>query len=115
MEITQRIKCITTLLEDKKGESVETFDLRDSDYFVDFVVLVTAFVDKHAFALLDTLKTELKPLGEEFLNIEESDDWIVVDLGDILVHIFTENHRKKFNLEEFLTQIQTRKPSAFIS
>lgn len=100
--LQQRVEKIVSLLENKKAESVLWFDLRESGYFVDAVVLATAFVDKHALALLDELKTHLKPLGEEFLSIDEGSDWIVVDLGDILVHLFTENHRKKFNLEEFL-------------
>lgn len=100
--LQQRIETIISLLENKKAESVLSFDLRGSGYFVDAVVLATAFVDKHALALLDELKTQLKPLGEEFLSVDEGSDWIVIDLGDILIHLFTENHRKKFNLEEFL-------------
>lgn len=109
MTLLQRIERISTLLENKKAESVVWFDLRNSGYFVDAVVIATAFVDKHALALLDELKTNLKPLGEEFLSVDESSDWIVVDLGDILIHLFTENHRKKFNLEEFLDQFLKHK------
>ncbi|HJF82802.1 ribosome silencing factor [Helicobacter pullorum] len=100
------IHFIQQLLEDKKGENIEIFDLKDTDYFVDYVMIATAFVDKHALALLDTLKKELKQKGESFFNIDdENPNWIVADLGDIIVHIFTENQRKKFNLEEFLSKI----------
>ncbi len=106
MSIEDRVHNIVNTLENKKGESIEIFDLRQSSYFVDFVVLVSAFVDKHALALLDSLKEDLKPKGEEFLNIEEGSDWIAIDLGDIIIHIFTEGHRRKFNLEEFLCSIQ---------
>ncbi|TLE01738.1 ribosome silencing factor [Helicobacter muridarum] len=91
------------LLEDKKGEDIEVFDLRDKDYIVDSVIIVSAMIGKHAFALLDHLKNELKPKGEVFYATdEESEDWIIADLGDIMIHIFTPNHRKKFNLSEFL-------------
>lgn len=103
--LEQRIDCIISILDDKKAESILWFDLRKSYYFVDAVVIATAFVDKHASALLDELKTKLKPLGEKFLAVDESNDWIVVDLGDVIIHIFTENHRKRFNLEEFLENI----------
>ena len=100
------IHFIQQLLEDKKGENIEIFDLKDTDYFVDYVMIATAFVDKHALALLDTLTKVLKQKGESFFNIDdENPDWIVADLGDIIVHIFTENQRKKFNLEEFLSKI----------
>lgn len=97
---------IVAILDSKKGENVELFDLSGSDYLVDYVIIATALVDKHAASLLDALKSELKPKGETFYATEEGDDWIVADLGDIMIHLFTENHRKKFNLEEFLTKLK---------
>ena len=103
----QRIQRITSLLEEKKGEAIEIFDLQNCDYIVDKVVIVSAMVGKHSFALLDYLKTQLKADGEVFYATEEeSEDWLIADLGDIMIHIFTPNHRKKFNLEEFLATIQ---------
>ena len=107
-EVVLKIKA---LLDEKKAENIEIFDLKNSDYFVDYVVIATALVDKHALALLDVLKKELKEQGESFLNIDdENPSWIVADLGDILVHIFTQDQREKFNLEEFLNQL-TKKDS----
>lgn len=106
LDIVEKIRI---LLDEKKAENIEIFDLNDTDYFVDYVILSTALVDKHALALLDYLKQELKPIGESFFNIDDDNaDWIVVDLGDIIVHIFTENQRKKFNLEEFLSKIKNK-------
>lgn len=109
--IENRIQTITALLEDKKGEDIEVIDLRDKSYITDFVIIVTALVGKHSFALLDALKTNLKAKGETFLATEEeSEDWIIADLGDIMIHIFTPAHRQKFNLEEFLRTLD--KPQA---
>ena len=104
--MNQRLQRIQTLLEDKKGEDIEIFDLSGRDYIVDKVVIVSAMIGRHSFALLDHLKTELKPQGEIFYATEEeSEDWLIADLGDIMIHIFTPNHRKRFNLEEFLNTI----------
>lgn len=101
--LQERIAYICALLEDKKGEDIEVFDLSDKDYIARGVIIVSAMVGKHAFALLDHLKSELKPKGEVFYATdEESEDWVIADLGDIMIHIFTPNHRKKFNLSEFL-------------
>lgn len=101
---------ICQILEDKKAEDVEVFDLNGTDYFVDFVVITTALIDRHALALLDALKKPLKEKGENFYHIDdENPDWIIADLGDIIVHIFTENQRKKFNLEEFLQKLLKEK------
>lgn len=105
----ERAQEIVEILDSKKAENIELFDLSGSDYLVDYVVIATALADKHAASLLDTLKTELKPKGETFYATEESDNWIVTDLGDIMIHLFTENHRKKFNLEEFLAGLKKEK------
>lgn len=107
MELIHRVEVIVKLLDDKKAENIVQIDLRESGYITQFVVIATSLADKHSFSLLDYLKSELKPNGEVFYATdEESGDWIIADLGDIMVHIFTENHRKKFNLEEFLTNYQ---------
>lgn len=98
-----RLEAIVNLLDSKKAENIALFDLRQTPYITSFVVIATSLADKHSLALMDTLKTELKARGETFYSVdEESGDWLIADLGDIMIHIFTENHRKKFNLEEFL-------------
>ena len=56
------------------------------------------------------MEKDLKQKDETFFHVdEENPEWIVADLGDIIVHIFTENQRKKFNLEEFLSKMATQK------
>lgn len=106
----KRLDAIIALLDSKKAENVMLFDLQKSNYITQFVIIATSLADKHSFALLDTLKTELKRSGEVFYSTdEESGDWIIADLGEIMIHIFTENHRKKFNLEEFLNNYKQQK------
>lgn len=104
----ERISKIVEILDRNKGEEIETFDLRESDYFVDYVVIATGLGDRHNEALLNYLKAGLKP-EETFLNVEVSDGWVVVDLGDILVHIMTDSHRKLYKLEDFLHEFEKRK------
>jgi len=103
--LNRRIKRIKELLEEKKGEDVEIIDTSGGDYFVDRVVVATSLSDKHTGALLDWLKEKLKPEGEEFLKVQEGDEWIVVDLGDILIHLMTDAYRKKYRIEEFLQEL----------
>jgi len=103
--IERRAQRIKEVIEEKKGEDVEVIDTSKSDYFVDRVVVATSLSDKHTAALLDTLKEKLKPEGEQFLKVQEGDEWIVVDLGDILVHLMTDAYRKKYQIEEFLRDL----------
>lgn len=111
-DMQKRLDSIIALLDSKKAEDIMLFDLQNRNYITQFVIIATSLADKHSFALLDTLKTELKAQGEVFYSTdEESGDWIIADLGEIMIHIFTENHRKKFNLEEFLAQKQKQDSS----
>jgi ribosome-associated protein len=103
-----RIAKIKELLDEKKALDIMDYDLKDTDYFVDHVVVATTMADKHAKALLDHLKKNLKPLGEEFLGIDESDDWTVIDLGDILIHLMSEEYRAKYQMDEFLKDIKQK-------
>ena len=103
IKMKQRIAKIVDLIDDKKGEEIESFDLTNSDYFVDAVVIATTMAQKHEAAILDHLKENLKP-QESFLNVEESDDWIVIDLGDILIHLMSKDYREKYQLDKFLKE-----------
>ncbi|RXJ91216.1 ribosome silencing factor [Arcobacter sp. CECT 8983] len=107
--MNKRIETIKNVLVDKKAENVEIIDLTGKDYIVDFVVIATSLNTKHAFALLNHLKTELKPLGEEFLRVDENDDWTICDLGDMFINLMSEKAREKYSLEEFLAEIKASK------
>jgi ribosome-associated protein len=98
----KRIQRIVDILDDKKAENIEVFDLTGKEYIVNQVIIATALNNRHSLSLLNTLKEDLKPLGEEFLRTEEDGEWSIVDLGDIIVHIMTEAHREKYTLEKFL-------------
>ncbi len=102
--MSKRVEIIVHELDDKKAENIQVFDMRDKDYFVDDVVIATTLGGKHGLALLDHLKKRLKKEGESLLHVEESDEWSVVDLGDILIHLMTPEYRTRYNLEEFLSQ-----------
>ncbi|MBS4236293.1 ribosome silencing factor, partial [Campylobacter vulpis] len=98
----ERIATISQILDEKKAEEIEVFDMREGEYFVSFVIIATTLGEKHALSLIDELKTKLKTKGEEFLNVESSEEWSVIDLGDILIHLLSPQYRKIYQLEELL-------------
>ena len=104
-----RIEKITAVLDKNKAEAIEVFDLRDRNYFVDYVIIASSLGTKHTLALLDHLKNGLKP-EETFNNVEENGDWIVIDLGDILIHIMTPEYRIKYDMETFLSELGNNNP-----
>jgi len=103
-----RIQNIINTLDKHKAEGIESFDLREKDYFVDFAIIASSLGQKHTTALLDHMKKELKP-AETFNYVEESGDWVVVDLGDVLVHIMTPEYRVKYDMESFLSDLANGK------
>ncbi len=103
-KMNNTIDQIIKFLDEKKAENIQLFDMRDRDYIVDDVIIATTLNPKHGLSLVDHLKKEIKNMGEKILEIEESDEWSVIDLGDLLIHLMSPEYRTKYNLEEFLSQ-----------
>lgn len=111
-KMNNTIDKITSTIDEKKAENIQVFDMHKKGYFVDYVIIATTLGDRHGLSLLDTLKTELKNMGEQILGIEESGEWIVLDLGDTLIHLMTPGYREKYNIEEFLDNYTINKEMA---
>lgn len=103
-----RIEQITNSLDKNKAEGIEVFDLKEKNYFVDYAIIASSLGMKHTTALLNHLKDDLKP-AETFNNVDESGDWVVIDLGDILIHIMTPEYRVKYDMENFLSSLRDGK------
>lgn len=102
---------IVEVLDKNKAEEIEVFDLQQSNYIAKWVVIANSLNPKHTPALYDKLKEELKPKGLKFYYADMSDEWIVIDLGEIIVHLMTPEHRQRYDLESFLTELSKRKES----
>ena len=103
-----RIKKIIETLEDKKALEIDTFDLSGKGYIVDKVVIATSLNNKHTMALVSILKDELEESGEEVLRSQEDQDWSVIDLGDIMIHIMQKSQREIYNLEDLLNGFEVK-------
>ena len=108
MTLDNRLETIKRVIDENKGEDIEIFNLDKTDYMVSGVVIATAMAEKHLDALINFLKTDLKP-EEDFLHVESSDEWVVADLGDILIHLMTKSAREKYHLETFLKEFEEKK------
>jgi ribosome-associated protein len=111
MDVERLKDLIIKLLEDKKGEEILPIDLRKKVDFADYFLLCSAHSTKHAQGLADYVTLELEKIGIMPLSVEgmELGNWIVLDYGSIVVHIFYEPIRRFYNLEElWLDQPQRR-------
>lgn len=94
------IQCAAQAL-DKKAYDVKILEIKRLSSIADYLVLATGTSDKHVQAIADAVKTGLKKYGNA-LDIEGVNEgkWVVIDYGDILVHVFHEEQRRYYNLDE---------------
>lgn len=84
-----------------KGENLKIFDLRKSSALCDYSILATAQNATQARALVDEISNNLKTVGANIVSYEgyEGADWILLDTGDIIVHIFNGPARDVYDLD----------------
>jgi len=111
MDVERLKDLIIKLLEDKKGEEILPIDLRKKVDFADYFLLCSAHSTKHAQGLADYVTLELEKIGIIPLSVEgmEQGNWIVLDFGSIVVHIFYEPIRRLYNLEELWLDLPQRR------
>lgn len=91
-----------TALDDKKAQDLVCISLLGKSPVADSLVIATATSNTHARALLDAVLKAFKENGLKIKNIEgeQVGEWVILDTGDIMVHIFQEDAREKYRLEK---------------
>lgn len=86
---------------DKKAFNVRILDIRKVSTIADYLVLATGTSDKQVVAIADSVRTGLKKFGK-VLDIEGAKEgkWVVIDYGDVIVHVFLEEMRAYYDLDE---------------
>lgn len=92
---------IVEILEDKKAREVNIIDIKNISVLADYFVICSGTSTTHIKALSDELEVKLKELGIVYHHKEgyNSARWVLLDYGDIVVHIFHEEDRGFYNLE----------------
>ena len=105
MTLTKLAKATVAALEDIKGRDIVVLDVRKMTSLFDKVVIVTADSSRQASALARNVQEKIKALGAKIHGIEgeQTGEWILVDLGDVIVHIMQPAVREHYNLEELWT------------
>lgn len=89
-------------LDSDKATDILTIDLDDQSALADHMVIATGTSSRHVAALAQKLKERLEGRGIKSVKIEglTQADWVVVDAGDIIVHLFRSEVRGFYNLEK---------------
>lgn len=87
--------------ESKKAVNLTVLDLREVTSFTDYFVICSGTNPRQIQAITDEILERLKALGERAISTEgyEGADWVLIDYGDYIIHVFSEKAREYYELE----------------
>jgi len=112
IDIRKLQKAAVAALEDIKARDIQAFDVSHLTSLFDRVIIASADSSRQLKALSSHLQERAKAVGGRVYGVEGEDggDWVLIDLGDIVVHIMQPAVRSHYNLEELWGQPRPRKP-----
>ena len=93
---------VETSLDADKAEEIVTIDLSNKTTIADYMVIATGRSQRQLAAMADHLAMKLKPAGLGHVPVEGKDrgDWVLIDAGDVIVHLVRPEARAHYNLEK---------------
>lgn len=89
-------------LEELKAQDVVVLDVKGKASFTDFMVIASGTSDRHLKAMANAIHVDAKAAGNPPLSMEGEDtrNWILVDLGDVVVHLMRPEVREMYEIEK---------------
>jgi len=108
----EKTQAVVSALEDIKAAKITVIDTSKLSSLFDRMIIASAASKRQTKALADNVVVKLKERGEEVLGCEgeDSGEWILVDLNEVLVHIMQPAVRDYYNLEELWSKAQAARP-----
>ncbi len=102
MDIRKKQRAVVDALEDVKGRDILVFNVASLSPFFERVVIASGDSSRQLKALADSVRDKLSALGARVHGVEgeAGGEWVLVDLGDIVVHVMHPAVRSHYNLEE---------------
>jgi len=106
MKITEIKNQIETILDNNKARDIVSIDLKKKSYIADYMIIASGTSSRHLQSLSENLVSELKKIGINNCRIEgrDSTGWKLVDVIDIIVHIFHPEKREFYDLEKMWSE-----------
>lgn len=102
MQTNELLKIIEDVLDERKAQNITIIDVIGKTSVTDYMVIVTATSERHAKALSNYVIEKVKENGVTPLGVEgqQGSDWILLDLGDVILHLMTAQSREFYQLEK---------------
>lgn len=93
---------ILASLDDDKGQEIQTIDLSGQSALADYIIVVSGTSSRHITSMAEKLRERLDARGQKNVRIEGlgQANWVVLDAGDIIVHLFRPEVREFYNIEK---------------
>ena len=100
------LSLILSRLEDMKAEETVTIDLRGKSAYSDYMIVTTGRANRHVGAIAENVTKALKETGIKNIHVEglPNCDWVLIDSGDVIVHVFRPEVREFYNIERLWAQ-----------
>ncbi len=112
MDIKKLQKIVVTALETVKAHDIKVLDVRHITAMFDRIIIASTDSARQAKAMVNHLREDIREGDGKIYSVEgeESGEWVLVDLGDIVVHIMQPATREHYKLEELWDQPKPRAP-----
>ncbi len=102
MQADELLAIVTNVLDERKAENITTIDVIGKTSFTDYMVVATGTSGRHIKALCNYVAVGLKEKGIAPRGIEgaQGSEWVLMDLGDVILHVMTAQTREFYQLEK---------------
>lgn len=102
LQSSELITFVTEKIEDMKGRDIVTLEVSKKSGFTDYMLVCSGNSKRHVISIAQSLVIECRAAGIEALGVEGNDigEWSLVDLGDVVVHVMTDEIRDRYQLEQ---------------
>ena len=106
LQTEQLVELVEKTLEDMKARDIVKIDVMEKTSITDFMVICSGNSTRHVKSIAENMNTEirkhdLKPIGIEGNDVGE---WALIDLGDVIVHVMTDDIRDLYQLEKLWSE-----------
>ena len=104
-----KLTLLKKIIDEKKGENIQVYDVSLTSPICSYIIVATMINGRHGRSLADEIQVIQEKLGQTVKHIEggDQDEWILVDLGDIIVHLFTERERSRIDIETLIKKVNS--------
>lgn len=101
LDAEETLHLVLSRLDDMKAEDTVTIDLRGKSSLTDFMIVTTGRANRHVAAIAENVMKGLHEAGIKNVRVEglQNADWVLIDAGDVVVHVFRAEVREFYNLE----------------